>query len=181
MSLRRTWWGLLVLPLAGLGWLAWGQLTRSVPFGVAADPMVLAAWTLPDDAASVRGIKVVHLRAPGCLCEYRTQLHRGQLYQRYHGSEVHFFELSTTALTPLPGWTALPPATAAALAGIGAPGVAIFDGQNRLAYLGPYAEGYFCGSGNSWVEPVIDQLLAGKKVHSLNLFTSGCFCPWSGT
>ena len=58
------------------------------------------------------------------------------------------------------------------------PAVAVWDSLGRLAYFGPYSEGAVCTSANSFVEPVLDALLAGRPVLAPQTLASGCFCAW---
>ncbi len=58
------------------------------------------------------------------------------------------------------------------------PAVAIWDGQGKLAYLGPHSDGAFCGQGDDLVARVMQQLSAGNNPQWLNREAIGCFCPW---
>lgn len=58
------------------------------------------------------------------------------------------------------------------------PAIAIWDRQGRLAYFGPYSEGAVCNASNSFIEPVIQALLANRPVQADNTLASGCYCPW---
>ena len=58
------------------------------------------------------------------------------------------------------------------------PAVAIWDQQGRLAYFGPYSEGALCTSSNSFIEPIIEALLAGRSVRADSNLAVGCFCDW---
>jgi hypothetical protein len=58
------------------------------------------------------------------------------------------------------------------------PAVAIWDQQGRLAYFGPYSEGALCTSSNSFIEPIIEALLAGRPVRADSNLAVGCFCDW---
>jgi len=57
------------------------------------------------------------------------------------------------------------------------PSVAIWDASGRLAYAGPYSLGSVCTSANSFVEPIIDQLIAGQYVENAGILAVGCYCP----
>lgn len=58
------------------------------------------------------------------------------------------------------------------------PAVAIWDRDGNLAYVGPYSEGAVCTSANSFIEPVIEALLAGRPLQSTGTLAVGCYCPW---
>lgn len=55
------------------------------------------------------------------------------------------------------------------------PAVAIFD-QSRLAYLGPYSSGTFCGPSNSYVELTLKLLRQGNNPQLVNGLEKGCYC-----
>ncbi|MNW22703.1 hypothetical protein D3C71_2243470 [compost metagenome] len=57
--------------------------------------------------------------------------------------------------------------------------MAIWDRDGKLAYVGPYSEGAVCTSANSFIEPVLEALLAGRAVHSTGSLAVGCYCAWN--
>ena len=58
------------------------------------------------------------------------------------------------------------------------PAVAIWDRTGQLAYFGPYSEGATCTSSNSFIEPILEALSAGRPVSASNTLAVGCFCDW---
>ncbi|MNN02693.1 hypothetical protein D3C81_1153610 [compost metagenome] len=72
-------------------------------------------------------------------------------------------------LATLPGAERLP----------ASPAVGIWDAQGRLAYFGPYSEGATCTSSNSFIEPILEALVAGRKVEATHTLAVGCYCPWA--
>ena len=72
------------------------------------------------------------------------------------------------ALQELPGSADLP----------ASPAVAIWDAQGDLAYFGPYSEGAVCTSSNSFIEPILEALVAGRRVRADSNLAVGCFCDW---
>ena len=87
------------------------------------------------------------------------------------GSEGHL-PANLQALQPLeslPGSDQLP----------ASPAVAIWDSQGQLAYFGPYREGVTCSSSNSFIEPILEALAAGRRVNASNTLAVGCFCDWA--
>ncbi|MOA55547.1 hypothetical protein D3C78_1793600 [compost metagenome] len=58
------------------------------------------------------------------------------------------------------------------------PAVGIWDREGRLAYFGPYSEGAVCNSANSFIEPILEALLANRPVQAVSTLASGCFCAW---
>ncbi|HCV37398.1 MAG TPA: thiol-disulfide isomerase, partial [Pseudomonas sp.] len=112
------------------------------------------------------------------------QQHLGDLITQFAGQGVTFHVLqkagshgqlpaNLSSLQPiahLPGSEHLP----------ASPAVAIWDRQGNLAYFGPYSEGAVCNASNSFIEPIIKTLLAGRKVSASNTVGLGCYCPWAG-
>jgi len=137
---------------------------------------------LPAELAGAGSIRVVHLWDPPCPCNVGNQQHLAELLERFAGQAVSFHvwqkpgsrgQLPDTlkALQPLaelPGAEHLP----------ASPAVAIWDQAGRLAYVGPYSEGAVCTSANSFIEPVIEALLAGRAVTSTGSLAVGCYCAW---
>jgi len=76
-----------------------------------------------------------------------------------------------SALQPLPELTGSAQIPAS-------PAVAIWDRQGQLAYFGPYSEGAVCTSSNSFIEPILDALIAEHPVNASNTLAVGCFCDW---
>jgi len=58
------------------------------------------------------------------------------------------------------------------------PAVGIWDQSGELVYIGPYSEGAVCSSDNSFVEPILDAVLAGRKVRATHSLAVACFCDW---
>lgn len=140
-----------------------------------------AGLRLPAELAGPGRIRVVHLWDPPCPCNVGNQQHLAELVQRF-GDRVSFHvwqkpgsrgQLPPTlaALQPLaelPGAEQLP----------ASPAVAIWAQDGTLAYVGPYSEGATCTSANSFIEPVLEALLAGRPVHSTGSLALGCYCSW---
>jgi len=141
---------------------------------------------LPPELAGATGrIRLVHFWDPACrTCNRETGAHLSYLISMYRRANIDFNSVQRPGtrgelpdflqgkLTPLPridGMEQLP----------ASPSVAIWDGEGRLAYAGPYSLGMVCTSANSFIEPVIDDLVAGKHVaQSHGLLAVGCYCPW---
>ncbi len=137
---------------------------------------------LPPELAGPGPIRVVHFWDPACPCNVGNQQHLAELVARFAPRGVVFYAvqkpgsrghlpagLSTLqALDGLPGAERLP----------ASPAVGIWDGEGRLAYFGPYSEGAVCNSANSFIEPVLEALAAGRPVSAANTLASGCFCAW---
>ncbi|WP_054885489.1 MULTISPECIES: DUF6436 domain-containing protein [unclassified Pseudomonas] len=139
---------------------------------------------LPADLAGPGPVRVVHFWDPACPCNVGNQQHLGELITQFAGQGVTFHVLqkagshgqlpaNLSSLQPiahLPGSEHLP----------ASPAVAIWDRQGNLAYFGPYSEGAVCNASNSFIEPIIKTLLAGRKVSASNTVGLGCYCPWAG-
>lgn len=137
---------------------------------------------LPAELAGPGTIRLVHFWDPTCPCTVGNQQHLAELVARYDGQGVDFHAVrkagtvgqlpdslqALKTIDALPGSEQLP----------ASPAVAIWDRQGRLAYFGPYSNGFSCTSGNSFIEPVLDALLQERQVAADNTLASGCFCNW---
>ncbi len=138
---------------------------------------------LPDALAGPGPVRLVHFWDPACPCNVGNQQHLTELLERFAGQPVSFHVLRK------PGSHGELPAPLAALQPLtelrgaadipSSPAVAIWDRQGRLAYFGPYSEGAVCTSENSFVEPIIEAVLAGRRVQATHGLAVGCFCTWA--
>ncbi len=138
---------------------------------------------LPEHLAGPGPIRLVHFWDPACPCNVGNQQHLGELIERFGPQGVAFYAVQKAgseghlpanlqALQPLeslPGSDQLP----------ASPAVAIWDSQGQLAYFGPYSEGVTCSSSNSFIEPILEALAAGRRVNASNTLAVGCFCDWA--
>lgn len=133
---------------------------------------------LPAGLAGPGAIRVVHFWDPACPCNVGNQQHLGDLIAQFADQGVAFYVVQK------PGSQGLLPANLASLPGSehlpASPAVAIWDRQGNLAYFGPYSEGAVCNASNSFIEPILKALLAGRKVNASNTLAVGCYCPWTG-
>ncbi|MFZ2288135.1 MAG: DUF6436 domain-containing protein [Halopseudomonas yangmingensis] len=58
----------------------------------------------------------------------------------------------------------------------GAPAVAIWNAEGRLAYVGPYSDGVACTSDSSLIEPLLRTLVAGREASVTRQDTVSCLC-----
>ena len=142
------------------------------------------ALSLPASLAGPGRIRVVHFWDTACPCNVGNQQHLIELVERFaRGGGVDFYSVrkpgtqgrlpkTLSAITPL---EALPGADRIT----SSPAIAIWDRQGALAYFGPYSEGLVCSSQNSFVEPVIQALLADRPVNTTHTMAVGCYCPWA--
>ena len=141
------------------------------------------ALQLPAELSGPGPIRLVHFWDPACPCNVGNQQHLGELLERYSERGVQFYSVrkpgsqgqlpqALRALQPLDGLTGSQQLPAS-------PAVAIWDQRGELAYFGPYSSGVTCTSGNSFVEPLLDALLEGRKVLADNNLANGCFCDWA--
>ncbi|NIF25663.1 thiol-disulfide isomerase [Pantoea sp. Tr-811] len=140
---------------------------------------------LPAELAGPGPIRVVHFWDPACPCNVGNQQHLGDLITQFAGQGVTFHAVQKPGshsqlpanlgnlqpIASLPGSEQLP----------ASPAVAIWDRQGHLAYFGPYSEGAVCNASNSFIEPIIKALLAGRAVTASNTLAVGCYCPWAET
>lgn len=139
--------------------------------------------SLPAKLAGPGRIRLVHFWDPACPCNVGNQQHLSELVEHYGGAQgVDFYsvqkpgthgQLPSTldAIKPLASLPGAERITAS-------PAVAIWDREGRLAYFGPYSEGATCNSGNSFIEPILQALSAGRAVNATHTMAVGCYCPW---
>jgi len=162
---------------SGAGGLA-SYAERAVAFGD-------SDLQLPADLAGNTGrIRVVHFWDPDCACNKETDAHLHYLIEMYRNANVDFYSVQKPdthgqlapflrgALKSLPRIEGMEhlPAT---------PSIAIWAADGKLAYAGPYSAGLVCSSTNSFVEPVLNKLITGKKVEPMGMMAVGCYCPWN--
>jgi hypothetical protein len=166
--------------LAGAYW--WYQLRYIRSFSPQAALFTGQDLRLPADLAGPGPIRIVHFWDPACPCNVGNQQHLGELMAHFAPLGVRFYAVqkpasqgqlpaslaALTTLSTLPGSATLP----------ASPAVAIWDQQGQLAYFGPYSEGANCTSSNSFIEPILDALIAGRPVNASNTLAVGCFCDW---
>lgn len=187
MSRKRT---LVILVLIALVWggamlaaFRWFEARYLRTFeGERAELFSGDALSLPPALRGPGPVRFVHFWDPGCPCNVGNQQHLAELLSRYAGKEVRFYVVQKpgtqgrlpaqlSALEPMP---ALPGADQLPAS----PAVGIWDPQGELAYLGPYSEGAVCSSDNSFVEPIIEAVLAGRSVRASHSLAVACFCDW---
>ncbi len=182
---RKTLLAITLLGLWGAAMLAafwWyeGRYLRS--FGEQTALFQGEVLRLPEELAGPGPIRLVHFWDPACPCNVGNQQHLAELIEHYGPRGVRFYALQKPASRgQLPGildGLQLLPALAGSEQIPASPAVAIWDREGRLAYFGPYSEGASCTSGNSFIEPILEALGAGRSVSAGNGLAVGCFCPW---
>jgi len=126
--------------------------------------------SLPAELAGPGRIRLVHFWDPACPCNVGNQQHLSELVEHYGGAQGVDFYSVQKPLASLPGAERI----------TASPAVAIWDREGRLAYFGPYSEGATCNSGNSFIEPILKALSAGRAVNATHTMAVGCYCPWRG-
>jgi len=140
------------------------------------------ALQLPPELQGPGPVRFVHFWDPGCPCNVGNQQHLEELLKRFAEQPVTFHEVrkpgssgrlppSLQALQPLDGLVGAEQLPAS-------PAVGIWDQQGELVYIGPYSEGAVCSSANSFVEPILDAVLAGRRVRATHSLAVACFCDW---
>lgn len=171
-----TWAGLLLWVaglLAGLWLYGKQQLTAFDPEQVLASAASQSGFDqtmvarLNQAGAGARTI--VHIQpAESCYCNALTQIHKQELAAALPGFSVINItpsQLGETANI----FTALP-------------ALAVIDKHNTLRYLGPYATGFGCVTGNTLVTRIT--AIVNSPVSPLATVVTdanGCFCPRSGS
>ena len=114
--------------------------------------------------------RVFHVMDATCACNWRTQAHKQVVMRRVTANEGTNVTLSLAELPGLKDWL---PAT---------PAVILFDADGELIYLGPYADGAFCNTESSFIEPLIDHVstrVSDMDAGWINTVARGCYCPTS--
>ena len=166
--------------MAGAYW--WYQLRYIRTFSPQATLCSGNILRLPAELAGPGPIRLVHFWDPACPCNVGNQQHLSLLLEHFGPKGVRFYAVQKPGShgqlpTPLQGLQ-----TIEQLSGSenlpASPAVAIWDQQGQLAYFGPYSEGASCSSGNSFIEPVLEALSAGRQVSASNTLAISCFCDW---
>ena len=182
----------LLVSLLAILWLGamlaafwWYEARYIRPFDTRTELFSGAELRLPAELAGPGPIRLVHFWDPACPCNVGNQQHLAELISRYAPQGVMFYAVQRPgshgslpqtlgALQPLealPGSENLP----------ASPAVGIWDREGRLAYFGPYSEGALCTSANSFIEPILDALGAGRPVQADSNLAAGCFCDWTAS
>lgn len=167
---------LLLIWLAGLVWAYWWFEARYVKSFERPAFFQGEAVTPPFTPGHVQ---VLHVWQAGCPCSAGHESYVDGMTERFAAQGVQFArsgqrttEGLTAGLSALPYWP-LPEAWAS---WPGAPSIAIWDAEGDLAYVGPYSDGAHCNADSSFVEPVVQALLAGRKVAITRQDTVACLC-----
>jgi hypothetical protein len=139
----------------------------------------------PDLAGNTGRIRVVHFWDPDCTtCNENTDAHLNYLVTMFRGANIDFYSVRKPGthgqlpaflqgkLKPLPGIEGMERIPAS-------PAIAIWSADGKLAYAGPYSEGLVCSSANSFVEPILNRLVAGEHIEPSPIVAVGCYCPWN--
>ncbi|MEX5594602.1 DUF6436 domain-containing protein [Pseudomonas orientalis] len=138
------------------------------------------ALQLPAALSGPGPIRLVHFWDPACPCNVGNQQHLGELIEHYAPQGVEFYALQKAGshgalpdnlrrmktLEALPGADQVP----------ASPAVGIWDRTGKLAYFGPYSEGLTCNAGNSFIEPILKALQAGREINATHTLAVGCYC-----
>ena len=174
---------LATLWLAGMLAAFWWFEARYLrPFDERAALFSGAELRLPAELAGPGPVRLMHFWDPACPCNVGNQQHLAELIAHFASRGVAFYAVqkpasngrlpaslgALQALPQLPGAEGIP----------ASPAVAIWDKSGELAYFGPYSEGLTCNSSNSFIEPILEALAAGRAVNASNTLAVGCFCAW---
>jgi len=140
-------------------------------------------FSIPAELKNIKSIRVVHFWDPKCPCNEEPDSHLRDLISLHNTSNIKFYRVqkpdSTGDIAPflrdvmqpldkVEGMQLLP----------ASPSLVIWDENDNLAYAGPYSEGVTCNSNNSFVEPVLEALVAGRKISVPGTIAVGCYCDW---
>jgi len=173
---QRLLWGIVTLwfasVLVALFWLldarlSWfdnqGRLQQQVAHGEVEERLKPLLERTVGDLSAV----VVHVFSEGCPCNWRTRSHQQLIQRRVTERAGRNVELDIAQHEALKAYI---PST---------PAVIIFDDNEQLIYLGPYADGAFCNTESSFVEALLPQLSAGTAAPKggwINTVAKGCYC-----
>ncbi|WP_218311540.1 DUF6436 domain-containing protein [Alteromonas antoniana] len=117
---------------------------------------------------SAQGVEpgtLVHLQTDAsCYCNTLTSQHRDALLNEL-GEQG--YQAKTLNIATVPGLAALLPAF---------PAIAIIDEQRQLRYLGPYATGYGCFTGQTLIDNIVSIARAEYHGAVIQADAKGCFC-----
>ena len=128
---------------------------------------IIAVYTQPDRPAG-RGQKLMPSPVKQLALEHGIAVYQPASLRN---AEAQAELAALQPIDEMPGSAELP----------ASPAVAIWDREGQLAYFGPYSEGLVCNSSNSFIEPILEALEAGRKVDASNTLAVGCFCEWAET
>ncbi|WP_240312095.1 DUF6436 domain-containing protein [Teredinibacter turnerae] len=162
----------------------WYQFRQIQPFAQTNAFFAAADLPAPPEFASAPGLKLVHFWREGCLCNPANLEHLRELLSEYRTADLQLFVVARGKLPSRWLNTAYTTLDETANAGLfsaipSAPGLAIWDANNRLAYFGPYSVGPICSARNSVIGLVLDSLLAGQNTQLTTMAGNGCFCDWN--
>ena len=109
---------------------------------------------------------IVHLQTKNpCYCNSLTEAHQRELKALLKNSH---YQLKVIHVDETPQLEPFIPAY---------PALAILDGHNQLRYLGPYAEGLGCYTGDDLVSQIASLVTAPTYLGAtINTTSEGCFC-----
>ncbi|RGP54079.1 DUF6436 domain-containing protein [Pseudomonas abyssi] len=166
----------LLVWVAGLGWAYWwfeGRYIKSFERPVFFQAEQVAPPFAPGQ------VQVVHVWQSNCPCSAGHEAYVEEMTARFAARGVRFARSGQrlaagmpTGLGQLDYW-ALP---AAWSDWPGAPSIAIWSADGSLAYVGPYSDGAHCSADSSFVEPVLQALLDGRRVNITQQDSVSCLC-----
>lgn len=166
----------LLVWAAGLGWAYWwfeGRYIKSFE-----RPAFFQAEQVAPPFAPGQ-VQVVHVWQSNCPCSAGHEAYVEEMTARFAGRGVRFArsgQYSTVGLSAglkeLPYW----PIPEVWADWPGAPSIAIWAADGSLAYVGPYSDGAHCSADSSFVEPVLQALLDGRRVNITQQDSVSCLC-----
>ncbi|MAD01259.1 thiol-disulfide isomerase [Pseudomonas abyssi] len=166
----------LLVWVAGLGWAYWwfeGRYIKSFERPVFFQAEQVAPPFAPGQ------VQVVHVWQSNCPCSAGHEAYVEEMTRRFAEQGVRFARSGQYPTSGMPaGLSNLPywPIPQAWSGWPGAPSIAIWAADGSLAYVGPYSDGAHCSADSSFVEPVVQALLAGRKVNITRQDAVACLC-----
>lgn len=108
--------------------------------------------------------RVIHIRSGDCICESLAENHSLELANSL--AKLGFLNESVN-LDTLPELTEFIPST---------PAVVVFNSQQQLLYLGPYAVGLGCFTNNSLSKQITNMSQVDYLGAQINADVQGCYC-----
>lgn len=162
--------------LAGLVWAYWWFEGRYIK--AFERPVFFQAEQVAPPFAPGQ-VQVVHVWQSSCPCSAGHEAYVEEMTRRFAEQGVRFARSGQYPTSGMPaGLSNLPywPIPQAWSGWPGAPSIAIWAADGSLAYVGPYSDGAHCSADSSFVEPVVQALLAGRKVNITRQDAVACLC-----
>ncbi|MDV6314855.1 DUF6436 domain-containing protein [Idiomarina sp. HP20-50] len=109
--------------------------------------------------------RVFHITSQDCSCNWRSSGHIASVKRQVTESDGQNLIIDIDQVSSLKDFV---PAT---------PAIIMFNKSSKLIYIGPYADGAFCTTENSFVEELIPSVSVSSRAPKwVNTVAKGCYC-----